>query len=403
MTLTATATNTAINRIASIDVLRALTMVLMIFVNDLWSLKNIPEWLEHVPADYDGMGLADVVFPAFLFIVGMSMPFAVSARRKKGDSDIQIVGHVLMRALALIVMGLFLVNGEYLNAEATGIHRLLWNCLSCLSFILVWNAYPPTANFWVTRGLKGLGVVILLVLAVICRSGEGENVHGFATYWWGILGLIGWAYLICGIAFTFVGNRLLNVFLLWLLFSMLCVASHSGMFPQGSIMNILLGPLGGGAMPALVMGGVVTSMIYLYYRNTGKHSPMIGALVVLAAVLLIAGFLTRPFWGISKIGATPSWIWICSAITIFTFVCIYWLADIMNKATWFNVIKPAGTNTLLCYLIPYFAYAIVVALKIDFPDVMLTGIFGLIKSFSFALLVVVIAGWLGKLGLQLKL
>jgi predicted acyltransferase len=35
-------------RIASIDILRALTMVLMIFVNDLWSLKNIPEWLEHV-------------------------------------------------------------------------------------------------------------------------------------------------------------------------------------------------------------------------------------------------------------------------------------------------------------------------------------------------------------------
>jgi heparan-alpha-glucosaminide N-acetyltransferase len=61
-------------RISSIDILRALTMVLMIFVNDLWSLNNIPGWLEHTAAAEDGMGLADVVFPAFLFIVGMSVP-----------------------------------------------------------------------------------------------------------------------------------------------------------------------------------------------------------------------------------------------------------------------------------------------------------------------------------------
>lgn len=72
------------SRIASIDILRAITMVLMIFVNDLWSLQDIPAWLGHVTREADGMGLADTVFPAFLFIVGMSIPFAVASRRKKG-------------------------------------------------------------------------------------------------------------------------------------------------------------------------------------------------------------------------------------------------------------------------------------------------------------------------------
>ena len=67
-------------RVTSIDILRALTMVLMIFVNDLWSLKNIPAWLEHVERGVDGIGLADVVFPAFLFIVGLSLPFAIDNR-----------------------------------------------------------------------------------------------------------------------------------------------------------------------------------------------------------------------------------------------------------------------------------------------------------------------------------
>src|SRR3546814_8138217 len=87
-------------RIASIDVMRAITMVLMIFVNDLssigrgaiytdldpqelGSLTNIPLWLGHVKAGVDGMGLADIIFPSFLFIVGMSIPFAIQNRRHR--------------------------------------------------------------------------------------------------------------------------------------------------------------------------------------------------------------------------------------------------------------------------------------------------------------------------------
>ena len=106
-----------VQRITSIDILRALTMVLMIFVNDLWSLKNIPTWLGHVERGVDGIGLADVVFPAFLFIVGLSLPFAIDHRRKKGDSEGQLVMHVLARTIALLVMGVFLVNGETINDE----------------------------------------------------------------------------------------------------------------------------------------------------------------------------------------------------------------------------------------------------------------------------------------------
>src|SRR5688500_176291 len=91
----------SVQRVASIDILRALTMILMIFVNDLWSLQNIPAWLGHVERGVDGIGLADIVFPAFLFIVGLSMPFAIDYRRKKGDTDWQLVQHVVIRASAL--------------------------------------------------------------------------------------------------------------------------------------------------------------------------------------------------------------------------------------------------------------------------------------------------------------
>src|SRR5215204_2117966 len=97
------AQSTLLTRVASIDILRALTMILMIFVNDLWSLQSIPEWLEHVERGVDGIGLADVVFPAFLFIVGLSLPFAIENRIKKGGTKLQLVQHVLIRTIALLV------------------------------------------------------------------------------------------------------------------------------------------------------------------------------------------------------------------------------------------------------------------------------------------------------------
>ena len=77
----------------------------MIFVNELSGVSNVPQWLKHMPADADAMTFVDVVFPAFLFIVGMSIPFAFNARLAKGDSTKTIWYHTLKRSFALIIMG----------------------------------------------------------------------------------------------------------------------------------------------------------------------------------------------------------------------------------------------------------------------------------------------------------
>jgi heparan-alpha-glucosaminide N-acetyltransferase len=74
-------------RLHSIDVFRAVTMFLMIFVNDVDAVTNIPEWIKHVDAHTDGLGFADTIFPAFLFIVGLSLPFAIRNRINKGYSQ----------------------------------------------------------------------------------------------------------------------------------------------------------------------------------------------------------------------------------------------------------------------------------------------------------------------------
>ena len=134
------------NRIASIDIFRALTMFLMIFVNDFWTLTDIPEWMGHAKAVEDKMGLSDWVFPGFLFIVGLSIPFGIKARKKKGASKPEVFWHIIKRSFALIVMGFFMVNFENINNDLLPFSKYLWEILMAIAIVLIWNIYPITKH-----------------------------------------------------------------------------------------------------------------------------------------------------------------------------------------------------------------------------------------------------------------
>ncbi len=393
----------SITRVVTIDIVRALTMVLMIFVNDLGTLKDIPLWLEHVKPGVDGIGLADVVFPAFLFIVGLSLPFAVESRRKKGDTELQLVGHVLVRTIALLVMGVFLVNGETINEAATGLRSYQYYSLCCLSFILIWNIYPKKTNRFLVSAAKGLGILVLVVLAFVYRGGENDQIERFAPHWWGILGLIGWSYLVAGLVTVFSKNNFWVILGTWIFFCVLSMVYKAGYIPRDSVVSFIPNAILGGTLTGLVLGGVLTAIVFNYFRKRNENLKMTIVFITSAALLIVLSVITRPYWKLAKLGATPAWLFLCSAFTILTFVAVYWIADVKRKANWFNFIRPAGTDTLLCYLIPYFLYAIMSATHFHWPEVIITGGIGLLKSFLFALLCVFITGWLNKVGVRLKL
>lgn len=393
---------TPLQRVASIDITRALTMVLMIFVNDLGTLQGIPLWLEHVAPGVDGIGLADVVFPAFLFIVGLSLPFAIENRRKKGDSQWQLVQHVFTRTIALLVMGVFLVNGETLNATAMGLPGYVYYTLACLSFILIWNVYPKTSSKWMVLAAKAAGILTLLILAYVYRGGEA-GTERFGPQWWGILGLIGWAYLASGLVTVFANNRIAIIFGAWLFFCLLSMAGKAGYIPKESFINIVPGAILGGTLTGLTMGGVLTAMLFKHFRKKNDNLKMTLVFAAFAILLIAASIITRPYWKLAKLGATPAWLFLCSALTLITFTVIYWIADVKNKAHWFNFIRPAGTDTLLCYLIPYFVYAAIRATHFSWPEPVITGMVGLLKSLLLALFCVFITARLNKAGVKLKL
>jgi len=389
-------------RWASVDALRALTMLLMIFVNDLWSLRDIPGWLEHTQAQEDGMGLADTVFPAFLFIVGMSIPLAVRHRISKGDSITALLGHIAVRSLALLVMGLFLVNGENINPGATGMSRGAWNAVCCTCFILIWNSWPATVPPILKHSLRVIGVAVLVWMAWRFRSGEAAALKGFGTHWWGILGLIGWAYLVSAVMYVLVRRQPWALLGIWLFFLVNCILGHSGYLSGLPWWETLLSPLGGGAMPVLVLGGVLLTITLLHYTEKQQSGKLIGIILAIAVLLIAAGFALRPAWGISKIRATPAWVLICSGITTAVFALVYWITD-RRRINWWGFMRPAGTQTLLCYLMPYYAYALIPVLGISLPAALLTGGIGLIKSLVFSLLMITVAGMLGKVGVKVKL
>ncbi len=386
------------SRIASIDIFRALTMMLMIFVNDLWTLEDIPGWLEHTGTQEDGMGLADVVFPAFLFIVGLSVPFALRARINKGEKGWQVFIHILRRSFALIVMGFFMVNQDSLTG--TQLFNDLWQILMIIAFVLIWNDYAQKKYARVPVWIWQLsGIVILGILAFIFRGGSADDPRWMQPQWWGILGLIGWAYLVCATLYLLAVRQGWLVPVFWLILFILNLLEFA---PAGDLLPRRL-LMVSASNHALVMSGILGTQIYLLVREQNHKYLFPLLLLIPALIMMVYGFAVRPFWGISKIMATPSWTAICAGISYISFALIYVITDILNQTRWAAVIMPAGRSTLTCYLLPGIVYPFLWPLQQMLPEFWLTGIIGLIKTFLFALLIIVLTGLLEKINIRLRI
>ena len=189
--------NFASRRVLSVDVFRGLTILVMIFVNDVASVKGLPWWTYHMNAGENGLTYVDVVFPAFLFIVGMAIPLAINKRRSKGDSLPKLLYHTIIRSLSLVVIGLLIMNGRDVNPEAAGISYALWNVLMFMGVILLWNVYPKKEGKrkLIFSILKLVGLAMLVILLVIYRREVDGELKWINPRNWAILGGIGWAYL----------------------------------------------------------------------------------------------------------------------------------------------------------------------------------------------------------------
>jgi heparan-alpha-glucosaminide N-acetyltransferase len=405
-------------RIKSIDIIRGLTILVMIFVNDLAGVANVPAWMKHAPTMHDGMTFVDWVFPAFLFIVGMSIPFSIGRRIERGDKMSSIWKHILIRVAGLLVLGFFMVNGDLLSDRGI-INPHLWALLMYVFVIVIWNKNSDPDSLLSKKWIKWTAGIGLAALLFLFRTNDQTGLIQMRPYWWGILGLIGWAYLVACLFYIPLKKNQFALLSGTVILFCFYMAVNAGMLNNYSFVQVIWPgkyiSYTIGSHPAIVILGMILGIKLRENVEKPNHTVILKWAFGFSLFLLITGLLLHQLnkldtmFIISKNLATVPWCLLSSAFTIWIWMIIYWFVDMKGFSSWFKIIEPAGMNPLFAYILAPFVVECfaLVALAFGGFDIYawLGTAFasGLCRALLIALLMTWLPGYLGKKGLLLKL
>jgi predicted acyltransferase len=315
----------------------------------------------------------------------------MAQRQAAGDSDWQLARHVLVRAAGLLVFGVFMVNAEEgYNEAAMGMSIHLWSLLFYVCAMMVWAVYR-FENKAVVLALRAAGLAGLIALALAFRGGQHGDLL-LMPQWWGILGLIGWAYLYAVAAWALARGRLLPLTVLMLT----CVGWYCAGGPGAAQTE-------NAVHASIAICGTLTALIFF---GGGQQAPQARPFVralALAIALGVLAWLLRPYFKISKIYATPSWALYSSAICVLLFAAMYWLVDLKQRRGWTAFFRPAAANPLLVYIIPFIVYALMRLLHLSFPAALGAGWPGFVWAIAYAVIVMALAAGLNRMHIKLQL
>jgi heparan-alpha-glucosaminide N-acetyltransferase len=400
--------------VLSLDLLRGLDVWLMLFVNEMAGVKDTPAFLRHRPGAADGMTITDVVFPAFLFITGMAIPLALGARLSRGDSRAAVWRHVLGRTAILLFLGVLMINAEHASPNAA-VPPALWNLLMTAAVVLVFAAPSPERPHRRQAG-RLAGLVLLVALILVYRADGLSGWVQIRPYWWGILGLIGWAYLVAAALYLVAGDRpAILVGAVALLYLVALADEVNAIGVLRAIRPLVFVGRMLGAHGALVLSGAVLALALARHRAEGRPAvrfalPALGFALACAAsgLLLHALHAVHPAFEISKIRATAAWCLLSAAWTAAAWTAAYASADVAGHRRWPGAIATAGENALVIYLLAPFLLSVfeLVAWALGSnPYEALGGSLaaGVVRSVVFAWVVVRLSGWMRARGLRLQM
>ena len=128
------------SRLLSLDVFRGLTIAAMVLVN---SPGNNTAWWPLDHAEWSGMTPTDLVFPFFVFILGVSLVFSLRKRLEAGASRSGLLGQIFKRALILFALGLLLNGFPYYHLSTIRILGVLQRIALCYFFasvVFLWGS-----------------------------------------------------------------------------------------------------------------------------------------------------------------------------------------------------------------------------------------------------------------------
>ncbi len=152
-------------RLMSLDALRGMTIAGMILVNNPGSWSHVYGPLKHAP--WDGLTPTDLVFPTFLFIMGVSIAIALTNRMSRGSSTVAILAKILWRSVVIFGLGLALNGFPNYNLETLRIPGVLQRIAVCYLFgSLIFMSSGPKVQIALVPILLAIYTAIMLFVKV---------------------------------------------------------------------------------------------------------------------------------------------------------------------------------------------------------------------------------------------
>ncbi|MFI5229357.1 MAG: acyltransferase family protein [Gemmatimonadales bacterium] len=326
-------------RLLSLDVFRGLTIAGMLLVNDPGTWSSIYPPLEH--AAWTGWTPTDLVFPFFLFIVGITTHLSLTSRRARGDDEAAIRHQIIRRGLLIFLFG-FLMNGFpfFTWGSVAGlahptflqrvVDRLLhWRIMGVLQRIGL--AYICAALLAQGKSLKRqvITIVVLLygywfamtVLPVPDSGAMGQLVLGDASRtmaaWWDRL-LLDWSRF-------GLGNHTWVNSVTW--------------DPEGLFSTIP-------AIATTMLGNLAGQWI-------GTKRPLLdrlGGLFAAGSLGMMAGLMWNWSFPINKSIWTSSYVVFTAGMACVAIATIMWIVDVQGLKRWTKPLVIYGLNPMVAFV-----------------------------------------------------
>jgi len=294
------------NRLASLDVFRGLTIAGMILVNNPGSWSFIYAPLRH--AKWHGWTPTDLIFPFFLFIVGVSITFSFSKRTNEGDLSSALYLKILRRTILLFAVGYFLRVFPSFNFDSIRIPGVLQRIALCYLFAsLLFLKVRP----------KGRVAITLFLLAGYWAVMKLIPVPGFGA---GVLEFEG---NLCG----FIDTKLLAGHLYKTTFD-----------PEGILSTF----------PAIATAllGTLTGDWLLSKRDQGQK---MAGLFAAGIVFVILGLFLHPLFPINKQLWTSTFVIFTAGAALIVLGLCYGINDVLGQKKGAYPFLVFGTNAIAVY------------------------------------------------------
>jgi predicted acyltransferase len=297
------------DRLVSLDVFRGITIAGMVLVNNPGSWSTIYWPLAH--AEWHGWTPTDLVFPFFLFIVGVAIPLAFGRRVEQGGTQRDLYLKVVRRSLIIFALGLFLNGFPYFRLATIRIPGVLQRIAICY-FIVALIFIKTRVRTQIIIAI-GLLVAYWLVMTQVAAPGfaAGDlSKEGSLASW---------------LDRVVLGSHI------W---------SQGKVYdPEGLLSTIT-------AVSTTLFGVLVGQWI----RTNKSPFEKVAGLFVAGAGCIAVGWALNPFFPINKSLWTSSYVLFTGGLAMQFLSLCYWLVDIKNYRTWTKPFVVFGVNAIALFV-----------------------------------------------------